>query len=253
MTGKAVGMREYLVKLECGFYFHLLDIDEQLLYKRIGAAVTTRKETLCIRYANKSIFRKVCTALRYDNPEFFYWDAETSSITDNVIILKYRFGDSQEILNIKQRLREIRRSIEETCLFEQEYSTEKCLEMMYRFLVNNVKYAYEELQKPECTKWIYDIEGCLGKKRAVCLGIAQAVQYICRQLSITSVLITGKAELNGCKMDHAWNLVKIGDRFRHIDATCEICEKKERYQYFLMRDKDIAGRNWRKDIYPSAQ
>lgn len=245
-------MKKYLTKLTCGFYFQLLDIDEQLLYKMIGAAVTTRTETLYIGYANKDIFRKVCTALRYDNPEFFYWDSETSSITGNTIILKYRFDDVQKILCIKQKLRELRTSMEKTCLFEHEYSTEKCLEIMYRFLVNNVKYGYEELQKPECTKWIYDIEGCLVKKCAVCLGIAQAVQYICRQLSITSILVTGKAELNGCKVNHAWNLVKIGDRFRHIDATCEICEKKEVYQYFLMRDTDISERNWRKDIYPSA-
>lgn len=246
-------MQGYLTKLTCGFYFQLLDIDEQLLYKMIGAAVTTKTETLYIRYADKNIFRKVCTALRYDNPEFFFWDSETSSITGNTITLKYRFDSVQEILNIKQRLREIRRSIEETCLFNQEYSTETCMENMYRFLVNNVKYAYEELQKPECTKWIYDIEGCLVKKRAVCLGIAQTVQYICRQLSITSILVTGEGELNGCKVNHAWNLVKIGGRFRHLDATCEICEKKEVYRYFLIRDNDISERNWRKDIYPSAR
>lgn len=251
--GKAVGMREYLVKLECGFYFHLLDIDEQLLYKRIGAAVTTKIETLSAGYSDKNVFRKVCTALRYDNPEFFYWDAETSSITGDSIILKYRFDDLQEILSVKQRLREIRRSIEETCLSESEYSTEKCLGMMYRFLVDNVKYAYEELQKPERTKWIYDLEGCLVKKRAVCLGIAQAVQYICRRLGIESILVTGMAELNGCKVNHAWNLVKIEEGFRHIDATCGICEKKDGYQYFLMRDEDISERNWRKDIYPSAR
>ena len=134
-----------------------------------------------------------------------------------------------------------------------QIATETCMENMYRFLVNNVKYAYEELQKPECTKWIYDIEGCLVKKRAVCLGIAQTVQYICRQLSITSILVTGEAELNGCKVNHAWNLVKIGGRFRHLDATCEICEKKEVYRYFLIRDNDISERNWRKDIYPSAR
>lgn len=246
-------MQRYLTKLTCGFYFQLLDIDEQLLYKMIGAAVITKTETLYIRYADKNIFHKVCTALRYDNPEFFFWDSETSSITGNTITLKYRFDSVQEILNIKQRLREIRRSIEEICLFNQEYSTETCMENMYRFLVNNVKYAYEELQKPECTKWIYDIEGCLVKKRAVCLGIAQTVQYICRQLSITSILVTGEAELNGCKVNHAWNLVKIGGRFRHLDATCEICEKKEVYRYFLIRDNDISERNWRKDIYPSAR
>lgn len=250
---RGIGMREYLTKLTCGFYYQLLDIDEQLLYKMIGGAVTTKTETLYIRYANRNIFRKVCTALRYDNPEFFYWDAETSSVTGNTIILKYRFDDSQEILNIKQRLREIRSSIEEACLSEREYSHETCLEIMYQFLVNNVKYAYEELQKPECTKWIYDIEGCLVKKHAVCLGIAQTIQYICRQLSITSILVTGEAELNGCKVNHAWNLVEIGDIFRHLDATCEICEKKEVYRYFLIRDKDISERNWRKDIYPSAR
>ena len=38
---KVVRMKEYLTKLTCGFYFQLLDIDEQLLYKMIGAAVTT--------------------------------------------------------------------------------------------------------------------------------------------------------------------------------------------------------------------
>ena len=247
---KIVGMQKYLTKLSCGFYFQLLDIDEQLLYKMIGAAVTTGKKTLYIRYANKNIFRKVCTALRYDNPEFFYWDAETSSISDNVIMLKYRFDDVQEILNIKQRLREIRGSIEKTCLFDCDDSTEEKLEAMYQYLVNNVNYAYEELQKPECTKWIYDIEGCLLKKRAVCLGLALTVEYLCRQMRITSVLITGRAEINGYKVNHAWNLVKIGDEFRHLDITSEICEQKGVYRYFLLRDRDMAESNWRKDIYP---
>lgn len=245
-------MQGYLTKLTCGFYFQLLDIDEQLLYKMIGAAVITKTGTLYIRYADKNIFRKVCTALRYDNPEFFFWDSETSSITGNTITLKYRFDSVQEISNIKQRLREIRRSIEETCLFNQEYSTEKSLEIMYQFLVNNVKYAYEELQKPECTKWIYDIEGCLVKKRAVCLGIALAVEYMCRQIRIPNILITGKAEIDGCRVNHAWNLIKTSSGFRHIDVTSEICEKKEQYQYFLLKDQDISDRAWRKDIYPSA-
>lgn len=245
-------MQKYLTKLTCGFYFQLLDIDEQLLYKMIGAAVTTKTETLYIRYADKNIFRKVCTALRYDNPEFFYWDAETSSITDNVIILKYRYDNVQEILSVKQRIREVQGNIEKSCFYGNETSPERLLGNLYRYLTQNVEYAYDELQKPKCTKWIYDIEGCLLKRRSVCLGIALAVEYMCRRMHITSILITGKAEVNGCGMNHAWNLVKIGDGFRHMDVTCEICEKKEQYHYFLLKDSDMQERIWRRDIYPSA-
>lgn len=244
--------KEYITKLTCGFYFHILGIDEQLLYKVIGAAVAKRKETLQIKYIDKDMIWKVCNAIRYDNPEFFYWDMTASSIEGNLIILKYRFSNIQEILDTKKKLREVRENIEKSCFSGSETSTERLLGNLCRYLTQNVEYAYDELQKPKCTKWIYDVEGCLLKRRSVCLGIALAVEYMCRRMHITSILITGKAEVNGCGMSHAWNLVKIGDEFRHMDVTCEICEKKEQYHYFLLKDSDMQERVWRRDIYPSA-
>ena len=51
---------------------------------------------------------------------------------------------------------------------------------------------------------------------SVCQGYAKAVQYLLTRWNIPTILVTGTVE-NG--EGHAWNMVKINDRYYYLDAT----------------------------------
>lgn len=247
-------MHEYLVKLSCGFYYGLLNIDEQLLYRQIGIGISRGEKHLDLKYMDSQDHRKVFTAIRYDNPEFFYWSPELSSIEGKIATLEYRIQERRDIISVLAEVRKKRSYIAELCYEKAAGSEEKLLLCIYEFLMEHVSYAYDELQKPACTKWIYDIEGSLVRGRAVCLGIAQAVNYICTYLHVPCVLVTGKAELDGHMVSHGWNLVEIDGCYRHLDVTCDLCEKSGgEYRYFLAKDTQMSGRIWKKEFYPATE
>lgn len=247
-------MPKYLAKLICGFYYQVLNIDEQLLYKEIGIAISKGISCLTVRYADKNMFRKVCIAIRYDNPEFYYWDMKRSMINNLHIVLIYRFDNLKTVLDLKKRLREQRIFIKQVCYGTGERSDEEILAYIYMYFFSNVNGIDERLSKQEREKWIYDIEGGLFKKSAGCLGIAQSVNYICKYLNIFSIIIAGKAEINGNMLNHVWNLVKVNGKYRHIDIIKDILEQNTGIsRHFLLQDADMSGYIWRKDIYPKAK
>ena len=247
-------MPKYLTKLICGFYYQILNIDEQTLYKEIGIAISKGISCLTVRYANKNMFRKVCIALRYDNPEFYYWDMKRSTIDDCHIVLRYRLNDWKIILDIKRKLRDKRAYIGQLCYDSGKRSRQEMLAYMYIYFLEEVKYIDEKISGQECKKWIHDIEGCLLKKSAGCLGIAQSVNYICHELDIFSILIAGKVELGESKVNHVWNLVEVNGEIRHLDITKDIIEKDTNTsRHFLLKDVDMSEYLWRTDIYPLAE
>lgn len=246
-------MQKYLAKLTCGFFYGLLNIDDQLLYSQVGSAVSRGEKSVAIKYVNSYTYRSVLLAIQYDNPEFFYWSPKLSFIEEGTATLSYRVKERDEIISVLNTLRSKRDYIAEVCFEKAAGSEEKLILYIYEYITETVSYAYDELQKPLCTRWIYDIEGSLARGRAVCLGIAQAVNYICSYLNIRCTLITGKAKLDGGIVNHGWNLVEINGGYRHLDATCDICEKNGKdFRYFLLKDEEMSKRIWHRESYPAA-
>ena len=247
-------MPKYLTKLICGFYYQVLNIDEQILYKEIGVAVSKGISCLTVKCTDKNMFRKVCIAIRYDNPEFYYRDMKRSTINNCHIALIYRFDNLKTVLDVKKKLREQRMFIKQFCYGMGERSDEEILAYMYVYFSSKIKGIDEKLLEQEQEKWIYDIEGCLLKKSAGCLGIAQSVNYVCKHMNVFSIIIAGKAEINGSILNHVWNLVKVNGKYRHIDILKDILEENTGIsRHFLLQDTEMSGYIWRKDIYPKAE
>ena len=59
----------------------------------------------------------------------------------------------------------------------------------------------------------YNAYGCLVKGVSVCQGISDAFVLLCKKVGIESSLVTSS------EMSHAWNLVKLGDNYYHLDIT----------------------------------
>lgn len=82
-------------------------------------------------------------------------------------------------------------------------------------------------------------QGALLDKMAVCDGISYAYQILLKEVGIESRIVTGN---NGGP--HAWNLVKIGKKWSHVDVTNGVYFKtdKQMEQYCW----------WNKSNYPKA-
>lgn len=73
-------------------------------------------------------------------------------------------------------------------------------------------------------------------------------------MNVFSIIIAGKAEINGSILNHVWNLVKVNGKYRHIDILKDILEENTGIsRHFLLQDTEMSGYIWRKDIYPKAE
>lgn len=246
-------MAEYLAKLNCGFYYGLLGIDEQTIFKKIGRNISDYKETIEMKNATSQEVRKVMTAIKYDNPEFFYWSLEKTIYTGNQVNLGYWTRNEEEARGKIAALWEERKHILELCRKSGAASYTEMLSVIYHHLWTHTEYGYEELQFPGTCRWVYELDGALLKHRAVCLGIAQTVNFLCEGLHIPSILITGEADFDGITVSHGWNLVKTSPNgtYRHLDLTMDICSGTEK-KHFLCADEAMTGYQWSKTTYPAA-
>ena len=77
----------------------------------------------------------------------------------------------------------------------------------------------------------------------MCEGIAKSVKALCDQLGLWCiVVISENAPEKGIKYRHAWNIVRVGGRYYHLDATFDNSvgtPELIRYDYFNLEDRKI--------------
>lgn len=74
--------------------------------------------------------------------------------------------------------------------------------------------------------------------------MAKAVKILCDELGIWCIIALSEANHEkGIKYRHAWNVIKIGGQYYHLDATFDNTLSKDdtvRYDYVNLSDKQIA-------------
>ena len=107
----------------------------------------------------------------------------------------------------------------------QEY--EKAL-VIHDWLIDHCQYDYGNLQTNTIPESSYNLYGALAYGLAVCDGYSKAYQYILEEkLGIECCRIVSDS------MNHAWNLIKIGNNYYHVDVTWDdpICVHRARNLY----------------------
>lgn len=123
-----------------------------------------------------------------------------------------------------------------------------------------VKYFHDYI----CENVVYDdkadncsnIYGAFVGKRALCQGMAKAFSYLCSEVGIESLTITGTAD----NIPHMWNMVKLGSEWYHIDTTYDNADSEShgryvRYDYFCLDDETINAKRTIDEVdynYPTA-
>lgn len=124
---------------------------------------------------------------------------------------------------------------------------------VHDYIVLNTAYDSRNPDSRTFPEESYMEEGVLYQGKAVCQGYALAFQLFMKQLDIEVKFVTGEDLKTG--VGHAWNMVKLGKHWYHIDVTWDDPvpdqEGSVQYQYFLVTDKVMAkDHSWDRRDFP---
>lgn len=116
--------------------------------------------------------------------------------------------------------------------------------IVHDYLVQNCEYDYENYLKEPVGRQVPDIShtayGSLVNGMAVCDGYADGFAYIMEDmLEISCDVVSSDA------MAHAWNMIEIGGKWYHVDATWDDptwdCIGRVGHNNFLLSDSKISN------------
>ena len=219
------------------YYYDQLNKDQQRAYYAMKEGLLKLQDTFPVPMLSNKELTDIYFMIRMDCPEIFY------SVT-----FSYRYyPDSTAVemvpqyLFTKDKIKEHRQAMESRVkkLARQAADLdEKGKELfIHDFIVENVKY--DKLKK----EYSHEIIGALGNGVAVCEGIAKAVKILCDELNIWCIIALSENNPDkGIKYRHAWNVIRIGGQYYHLDVTFDNTLSKDgtvRYDYVNLSDKQI--------------
>ncbi len=112
---------------------------------------------------------------------------------------------------------------------------------IYRYICDNIVYDYDHLEDSEYLLQ-YTAYAALCHKSAVCAGISDLLYCLGRLAGLeTHITIYD---------DHAWNFIRLGDKYYYLDATWDLGKKPREYEYFLKGTKDFLNHDMELDDQP---
>lgn len=200
-------------------YFGMLNEGQQSLYRQIyfcaSEGVVTVK--LCESVRTEEL-EQVMEALHLDQPELFWLEEsyEYRHISGQVTEISLCFNDLADDLETSRARFEAAAEGILSRIPQESTAAEKERLVHDRILENTV---YDRVASHGQNAYSALVEG-----RSVCAGYVRAFQYLLMRLEIPCYYCVGTAlshedGTDGDLEDHAWNLVKLGDSFYHVDLT----------------------------------
>ncbi|MCL2791520.1 MAG: hypothetical protein FWD87_00355 [Spirochaetaceae bacterium] len=251
------------MNLREGLGFKYLSHREQQAYKGILQAFSLMAASFDCSQINRSVdLVKVIQTVLGDNPSIIYFNKTQikteESIRDKRIILTgVHSKPKAEKMNLAldAKANQIISSVKATS--NDEYSL---LINLYHFLQKNIQYDKKELQansRGVCkSPASHNAYGALLNRLAVCDGFSSAFALLAQKIGFECMLVVGHSAYSTSFSNHAWNIIKIQDRFYHVDVTWDARKYIEfgeySYAYFAMKDDEIVNdHKWDKKTTPA--
>ena len=218
------------------YYYNRMNKIQQSAYHAILQGLFAIADSIQIPRLEAEELYHVFFLMRLDHPEIFwapgykyryYQDSPNLIFIPEYLFEKGKIKEHQRAM--KARVDKLVRPAKSLPEWERE-------KYVHDFICGNV--CYDKLKKP----YSHEIIGPLGQGVGVCEGIAKSVKILCDALGIWCVIVVcGNNPEKGIKYRHTWNIVKIGGKYYHLDATFDNTLGKEepRYDYFNLDDKSI--------------
>ena len=177
-------------------------------------------------------YQTAIEAFMHDNPDIFYIDVNKMFV--NIKTIKRFFSTSYEVsisdkdgntylsddfsseAQVEAAIQAVE-SVKNSVLSKATGTDAQKVLYIHDYLVDNIEYD-EEYNKAGR----YSIYGALVGKKCVCEGYAKAFKYLLNSVDVECELMQGNAINNSGEVEsHAWNCVKIKDKWYAVDITWE--------------------------------
>lgn len=222
------------------YYYNHMDKQQQAAYHGILQGITNLSDEFQIPALDGETLYNVFFRLRLDHPEIFWatgFKYRYYKESPNIIFIPEYLFDKGKIREHQKAMAARTEKLVRPAKSLSEWEKEK---YVHDFICENIRY--DKLKKA----YSHEIIGPLGQGVGVCEGIAKAVKVLLDALGVWCVIaICGNNPDKGIKYRHTWNIVKIGGKYYHLDATfdntlgCGGQKEDIRYDYFNLSDKNI--------------
>ena len=219
------------------FYYEKLTKQKQKAYHAMKTGLELLAPSFSVPRLDGKELADIYFMLRLDCPEIFYTvqfryryypDSEYVEMIPEYLFNKNKILDHRKAM--EARVKKLARQAEKLSEKEKE-------QFVHDFICENVRY--DKLKKA----YSHEIIGPLGQGVGVCEGIAKAVKILCDALGIWCMIAVSEANPEkNIKYRHAWNIVRIGGKYYHLDVTFDNSLSSEhgiRYDYFNLSDAQI--------------
>lgn len=233
-----------------------LSIDNMRLYEQMYDAFSSRKSMLdCGKYKERDIVESYM-ALYNDHAELFYlsnaprWITMTGLFGSTTKIISRPIFSKFETSRLNKKIDEVKSEL--SVLLEGVIGDAGKESKIVDYIIERTTYALNN-------KYNQNAATVLGKGKGQCSGIAKAVKLLCDCFGIECIIIEGTASdvVSGTSGPHAWNIVKIGGKYYHLDVTFMLGvnpskEKPYDYTYFNCTDTEFQKDHvWDKEKFPA--
>lgn len=233
------------------YYYRRMPQLQQEIYHRLLVGLKELAPSIHIPKCDGEVLSTLFFQLRLDHPEIFwavgyscrsYVGAESWEFIPDYMFRKDKVKEHQKALAARlERLARPAKDLDEAGK----------VRYIHDFILENVRY--DKLEKP----YSHEIIGPMTNGVGVCEGIAKSVKLLCDELDVPCMIpISDRDRLNGEKYLHAWNIVQLGGKYYHLDATFDNTLAKKcgfnRYDYYLLNDEKIF-RDHRALLYPAPE
>lgn len=219
------------------YYYEQLTKQQQKAYHAMKTGLESLTPSFLVPRLDGRELADIYFKVRLDHPQIFYTvnfkyryyeDSENVEMIPEYIFPKNKIIEHQKAM--EARVKKLARQA------EKMNETEKEL-FIHDFICQNVHY--DKLKKP----YSHEIIGPLGQGVGVCEGIAKSVKVLCDALGIWCIITVSDANPEkNIKYRHAWNVIRIGGKYYHLDATFDNTlghGTYVRYDYFNLSDKQM--------------
>lgn len=217
------------------YYYSQMNKLHQNAYRAMKTGLTALETSFAVPRLEGRELADIFFKVRLDCPEIFYavsfryrayQDSANVEMLPQYLFDKGKVKEHQKAM--KARVEKLAHPVRALSEWEKEL-------YIHDFICANVRY--DKLKKP----YSHEIIGPLGQNVGVCEGIAKAVKILCDELGIWCIIAISEANPEKkIKYRHAWNVVRIGGRYYHLDVTFDNSLSREgemRYDYFNLDDK----------------
>ncbi len=220
--------------MQTHYYYSKLNKQQQGAYFALLEGLQSLAPSFSVPRLEQRELLEIHFLLRLDHPEIFYSEGISWRYYEHAsnveVVPDYLFDKKK----IKMHQQAMTARVEKLTRPAMKMSEAEKLQYVHDFICQNI--TYDKLKK----QYSHEIIGPLGQGVGVCEGIAKTVKILCDALDIWCVVAISEAnQEKEIKYRHAWNIVRIGGQYYHLDATFDNSLSKEdiiRYDYYLLDD-----------------